>query len=1068
MVRVSARGSAKTKGYPTATEHISPNRHIAVPPVARVQVERGLTVDLADWNSRLFAELVADGQEDERLYLYVDRGVLAQVSGLDEESAIKDFCAPFQTKTGRSPFHVALEQGIAWKRAGWAGEPPCVAALCMTVLAVTEDPIGNSNGVYRRQNELLGLPAEARAPDGYQCVPMLWQLWNEWLCGPGAQHGRPSAQAHERWVLQGWPRSQGLIRFNDRLLIEDFLSSVRLGPEDESRAAQLAEEFLAWLRYRGERAARLLSKLSDDAAIDVLHEVLQDEIGRWTGTRRRIRQHGHQLQALLSYDEWSQEFGLAVQVDDRLIGRDVVIDCDEIRIDDFLPYVRLPSEPDMLRAGASIPIAQGIKVRFTPEPAYVLRDEPAVEGLLQVRGGAASKAYRVLVHRDHLAGASDLLRSAGYTGQVEPAASAGWYWFTDVTSIPDSPELRALGLGSLAAPRPSSIELNGGLRVSRDTYLVGFEPDLAVPEGMAVAVDGLPLHVTDPSATPLDTLALSPGVHVVSNDEGDSRSFVTVTHIQEHARGSAMGWRVGTDLEPLRDVDRSAPGITLSGSAFDGKDLRRPLTVRAVPGRECLVISATGEIRQVWPTTEPWVEAIGLDPVTMDLSRALRNLLPDAAFFLMRNPRTGAVDALSLPNDPFASPGKVDSVPRPDLVSALFEEWRWLGDADIQRRSDVLSRAFGRLQATPAATQPVRPTRNIGSLANRADVARGAFERNPYDNILNWLSEREDGTASLEQFRDAWGWSCTRHGFPELVLEERLALYRLERLGYLERDRARRRIGVARPALTALPSANGLLSLTGARPTRLMQRLNDEDDADELIAEAIMSMDVQRRTQLDSRGRPLAPTAIYVSFDPAQSLVVSAGLQRLGVVMQGVGSEAVLDHAPDAQRILSSGMRYTGSPGRHFLRRNTDSEGVVHWWPSQSDLSRGLYEYRLPYGSVFAYRTGFGGDLVATERQLGSWLDAGALGQRKLPRFLMTQRRLYIPRGRSLPLPPMIDRALVLRTGLMPTTMTLSPRRFGHSADYWVYDNVDEATASRVAAHLGQALDEITREDFGL
>ncbi|WP_404389648.1 hypothetical protein [Humibacillus xanthopallidus] len=938
--------------------------------------------------------------------------------------------------------------------------------MSMTVLAVTEDPIGSANGVYRRQNELLGLPEEAKAPLGYDSVPGLWRIWNEWLSGPGARYGRPSAKAHERWTLQGWARSQGLVRFSDRLLIEDFLSSVRIGPADVCRAEQVTEDFLAWLRYRGERGRKLLTKFSDDAAIDVLREVMGDEVVRWTGTRRQVRQRGHQLQALLTYDEWSEEFGLAVPVDQRLLGQDVAIDGDQVHIDEFLPYLRLPSEPDMLRSGASIAITQGIKVRFSPEPAYVLRDEPAVEGTVQARGAASSKAYRVLVDGEHLAETTEVLRRAGHCGHSESAAKAGWYWFTDVMTCPDTSELRALGLGALASPRPTSMELSGGLRLSRGTYLVGFEPDLAVPEGVAITLDGVPIDVHGDASTALCNRSLVPGRHVVSTDGGDSVSFVTLTHVQERARGSELGWRLGTNLEPVRDLDQPVSTMTLSGAAIRGMTLRIPSVARLMGGRECLVVSAIGEIRQVWPATEGWLQEIALEPGAIDLSRALRDLLPDSAFFLFRNQRTGAIDAMALHRDVPASPGKVSSITRPDLASALFQKWRWLGDADTELRDEVLTKTLGRAHSPAAATRPATAAYQGLKVDLRADVTAGPVETNPYNDILNWLSEREGGTASLEQFRDAWAWSCARHGLPELELEERLALYRLERLGFLERDYARRRIGVARPALSALPSANGLLILTGARPTRLIQRLDDESDPDEVIAEAIMSIDIQPRTQLDAHGRPIAPTVLYVSFDPSQVAVVRAGMDRLGIAMQGVASEAILGHAPDARHALGSAMRYIGSPGRHFLRRKTGPEGVAGWSPAASDNSRGLYEYRLPYGSVFAYRTEWGGDLVKVDRQLGSWVDAGAQGHRKLLKYLLTHRKLYVPQGRSLPLPPLLDRALVLRTGLLPTATTLSPRGFGRSANYWVYENVDLTTATHVADLLAQTLDEITRKDY--
>jgi hypothetical protein len=180
-------------------------------------------MNLDEWNAVLFEEVRTRASLSQRLYLYVDRDLLSRISGLVPAAAVDDFASAFRAATGAAPFRRAAEHAIRWRVRGYPGDPAFVAHLAMTVLAVTEEPVGARHGIYARQNLLLGLPAVAVEPPGYgDDVPKLWSVWNSWLDVPGAMPGRSTARTHPHWTLQGWARSQALVRFTDRLRIEDF------------------------------------------------------------------------------------------------------------------------------------------------------------------------------------------------------------------------------------------------------------------------------------------------------------------------------------------------------------------------------------------------------------------------------------------------------------------------------------------------------------------------------------------------------------------------------------------------------------------------------------------------------------------------------------------------------------------------------------------------------------------------------------------------------------------------------------------------------------------------------
>ena len=61
-------------------------------------------MDLQAWNTTLFEHLVKGHAREERLFLYVDRGVLAEASGLAPDDAVTDFCEAFKSSSGSRPF----------------------------------------------------------------------------------------------------------------------------------------------------------------------------------------------------------------------------------------------------------------------------------------------------------------------------------------------------------------------------------------------------------------------------------------------------------------------------------------------------------------------------------------------------------------------------------------------------------------------------------------------------------------------------------------------------------------------------------------------------------------------------------------------------------------------------------------------------------------------------------------------------------------------------------------------------------------------------------------------------
>jgi hypothetical protein len=1022
-------------------------------------------VDIKDWNELLFEQLVLPGRPGRRLYLYVDRAVLADASAIEDgDVATADFCAAFTAVSGPEPFARSWRDGLAWRRGGWPGTPPVVAALSMTVLAVTDDPLGGTHGVYRRQNDLLGLTAEARPPAGYDLhVPGLWQLWNQWLLGPGSRYGRPSARTHPHWTLQGWARSQGLVRYRDRLVLEDFFSSAHVGPGDAQDPRQLTSDFLTWLTYRGAWASDLLNRFADGAAQSVLKDVIEDEAARWDGVGRRLASSGvKRLQGRLFYDTWDDTFQVGVDVDERATGDPVDVGGGErITLDGTEGVVVVDTaEPPhhLLLDGVRRELRPGLLLTLTPAPVFVLAEDTLLGGLLQVRGQMSTTTFVLLVRDSFL---PDLEQALGdhLQGCRRRHTLEGWTWIDGVRPVADRASLRALGLGGLSGLRDVAPSLQGGLPVGQATYLVGGEPDLFLPAG--VSASGAGVQVAATSTAQMVRLADEcppSGAHLLECSDSMTLRWTTVDFIRERAEGPPVVWALSPEPRLLAAGSTEPCGPTLAGALMRGTSAPGRLNARLLRNQEALVVDEHGAVYQVFPETEKWLARLGLAPDAVDVLRTVRSMDPRPTFFLVRTPRTGRIDAVEVPTTVDLVPGTVQRAPRPELLTDVLGAWHWLGTANEGRRRTVLSQVLNR--RTERALPSPSPRRvSPPAPEPRQDVVDGQMSANPYDDLLAWISEQEKLRVSFSQFADTWAWLCQRHGLPEVAGDWRLALHRLTALGFIERDYSRQRVHVAPAAAVPLPSAGGLQLLTGARPLRLLERMDDADDPDELVAEAVQTWVLHRRSPLDDQGRPAAPTIIYLETDPGNAGTTEGGLHRLGVSRSTCTGDLLLDQLPSVQHILRSAQELTISPGGRTSHREDTPEGM-RWVPRGSDLASGLHRYRLVRGTFFAWREPSTRRLFRVDRYTGSWLDEHRNGRTKHLRHDLVQRTLLVPAG--LPLPPLLLRALVLRTGFMPARREqLEGHGTRHHA-HVCFENVDLRTADLVASRLGQDLQSVT------
>lgn len=1011
-------------------------------------------MDLSTWNSLLLQDVRKRADPERLLYLYVDRETLGRLHGGSAAEALADFCAAFG-RAADFPFRAAAEAAERWARAGFSGDPSFVTHLAVTVLAVTEDPVGAAHGVYARQNALLGLPPEAKEPRGYgEDVPRLWAAWNEWLTHSGSYLGRPSARTHRHWSLQGWARSQGLVRLADRLVIERYVEA--MGVRSQEPSGQLSS-LREWLAYRGAAGAALLEKLQDEAAVQIVLDVLGDETRRYEregARRRRGSAHG-----LLCVDDWTSELYVVAPVSSDRVGQEVIVAGENYTVSEFDEFVRLPvgTGSEVLRDGMSWQLNSEWTLRAGGEPIYVLRDAPEVGGRLQVTTPVLGQTVNVLVHATRQGEVLSALRATGRSAVAESSAYPGWTWVSNVILDTHSDTLRLLGLSTVADVEQSGPRLSGGLPLAPSHYLSGGEPDLVLADlGEDVNVDGYSVATHGRHLVSLADQALEPGRHEIR--VGTTRlSLVTSAYVREAAGDAGYRRPIRESLPGRLHVGeptlQSAEGAHLSGALLDGVPSPWPVVIRKPPGFELLALLEDGTLLEIYPRVPTWVATLEIDPSQIDVVHALRGLDPKAAFLIVRSPRTGAIRATAVPPEYVPVAGRTASRPRPDLISQVISTpWTWHGPQDERRRTAVLGAALRR----GASGAPGAPPARLPQPTPRHDVREGRLA-NPYDDVLAWLSERESCRADLRAFAGAWAWSCHRAGHQSLASEWRLALKTLSRLGHVERDFARGQVGVAPAALVALPTASGLSMLCGSRPVRLLERLNDPDAPDS-VGEAASAWLLHLRTPVLDGRVPIGPTVALLESEEWHSDVVRRGLSALGVTRTGMTSISLLAGACTPQELLSDDAALTMPPSRDIaiLER---SVGKWHWSARASDAGPGLYRYRLPHGNTFGWRTTLDGPLYRVDLASGRWLALEAFGNTAgQVAHHPTSNILIAPA--DTPLPGMVDRALTLRSGL-PPFLVEEHRLAGRGAPrrYLAFVNVDAASAHKVAHVLAQQLE---------
>lgn len=536
-----------------------------------------------DWNDALAEYFFPESAAGRPVYLAVDADTLAEIAelhGWPSDTAAHNFAAAVNAAVRGKGYRSVLGpmpgtrdyQFYAYQwcehQACREAPPPFIALLGLAVLAASN--MRNSASVsaanyYHRLEELL--PGYRHAKQSYQYVVAGWKALNSWLdvTNKGGR-GKSTARPNPHLTKIGYALSQSLLREHDRRQLPAFFRWANLEPEDPLSAADLVPLLQRWSESSSCRLSRHgCAHLRNPSLQQAIAEVALDELRAWTGD-------------LETRDEPETQRGPRSRIAPAFLllkpgrGRRVGLTLIPRRLDGFPDQLAL--ETSTIRAidvtgwyepiGISEPFGpvewrtadRRFGIRFDPPPVIALIEDADLDHWRQVNRLRFDQEAIVLAAPDARAKVEKVLEATALPGWRDAEVVGlppGWAAYIDVRIARpiESPDPDLACLSPLALVGAS---LSGGLRLDRDTWLVGGAPTVnvrkLVPDGpIDVRLDGDLVHTLPADGGTFDLELVSPQAGRHRLEVG---SVVLELALREGRRSPRLDPNVSPIVVPLR------------------------------------------------------------------------------------------------------------------------------------------------------------------------------------------------------------------------------------------------------------------------------------------------------------------------------------------------------------------------------------------------------------------------------------------------------------------------------------------------------------------------------------
>jgi hypothetical protein len=620
-----------------------------------------------DWNGLLAERFFCPDYGGTYVLFYVDRPLLAELSGRSEDDAVKSLVGAIAPQLRRREPRELLSplrsETVRWKLAGGEGPPPCLAALALAVLAASEmrrEDGRAQNNYHAWYRDLIGLVvSDVDGEDLWEAYadvyPALWGNLEWWLEERhGGRLGKSTIAEDKRNTKYGFADSQTIFLSSDREKLSQFFRWVRLRPGEELPGEELLQYFRIWASRRDDLSPGARLMLDEERLEQVqLGRLIAEAAARWEGQVRDVKGRLEARLCLTLSRPPHPRLGLAApcpsgfppRIEVTHGGGSFSLEAEghemPLAPDEQHWYGQLPLTvtEETLSVGLRLK-AEGRVFRLAPQWIYVLHMSPELgqwASIEQIRPG--DPAW-LLASSERLEQVQGLLERQARPGwkviESEGIAPSGWKLIRGVVVDPvetsEDPSLNRL------IPRRSNrFTLSGGLPLPRGdrVYLTGGDPDVMVPASeeeqpaVAIELDGEPIRLAPgASVVPLAALAPPEGSHLVRIGSVP-RAYSTVRTLHQVAppeeilvghqlrqvdgemRPASVGAVVGAEL-PEKGARVRGSLVELGGAGADREE-SSPLILPWVAERRVLLGEQPGVIEEVETPEEPlWMRAAGL------------------------------------------------------------------------------------------------------------------------------------------------------------------------------------------------------------------------------------------------------------------------------------------------------------------------------------------------------------------------------------------------------------------------------------------------------------------------
>lgn len=618
------------------------------------------------WNAALSGWFFREEFAGRPAFLCVDEDTLQLVgreSGIAPVDALESLTTAVRPRVQeRAPLETWTRAASGWRSSGFAGDPPFLSVLAITVLAGTM--IGDSfdHSYYRRLNEMLGIAGAKMPKDFDSDIQQLWRCLNEWLntALAGSRGVATATNAASSLSNVGWALSQTVLRPSDRAKLPFLFGALGVEPGQRVDGHLL----LAQLRrssWAGHGLSRHLRTVLENPLLkDLLANTLAKELAAWDGT---LRDESGRLaaQLLLTYHQRSRRFEVAIRTPRdlaqmRLRSHENV----DVVLGEAGGLELLPIEVSaaLLDGGSARAVVSSSALSAEPNRREIRLVMPRLDihllvpndGLarwVDVRPAVADHEHLVVVRSELARQAVVVMAGLSETPPRDAAVPcpSGWRAYMYLPTREQAID----GPFSVLSPRGTALSsLDGGLPIAARAriYLTAGPPDVALdlenPDAIPT-VDGQPAAtMTSSGLLRLSRLQLGHGEHRV--DAGGTHfKFLLVDDyaigptqcslaIALNAELSSSGrpwtipaWRGARLVESQHDVMLSGASAKLSPQAT----ARFPMVdnPQARAGGRHYALGAPGIAARIFPTAPSWLTELGgLSPHLVDLSPAASDL----------------------------------------------------------------------------------------------------------------------------------------------------------------------------------------------------------------------------------------------------------------------------------------------------------------------------------------------------------------------------------------------------------------------------------------------------------